>query len=646
MPTLSREERRRLRAERRSAMGDRSINQREFEVGPTPKRWPHFTEMEATPEADPKNVLGSTVKANLSFIIVSGLVMTVMFVGSALIPWALGYLLDSGLERGLTSALIPGSLLLIGAVALRAIGAWSEPFGQIVWNRGSLGWQANMIRHVGGARGGGRQHMPAGEVVAAVTSDAQKVGNFVYMLPSTFGALVSFIVIVVLMLTTNFKLGLLVAIGLPLAIALMSLIIKPLQTRLDANRTERGKLTSLATDAVSGLRVLRGVGGEDSYNDRYRAQSNKVEETGIEAAKMQAMFDGLNSAVPSIFTAIVVGVGLLDVVGGTMSFGDLVAFYGYTSYLSVPVSQATQLFQGLSDAKVGANRIEKVMAVEHTTNDSQVDPDATVSDWHDVDIVDAATGVEIRSGTITALVSDDPSQSSALAERISRIDDEETIFVTDGDRQTDLRKFPLEQVRENIVLSDAIAQLFQGRLRSNLNAANTDEPLPRTIAEQMEDTGDGSGIANRIHVPSPTAATDDELMSAMSIADAEDVVQSLEGGLDGHIAERGRSLSGGQRQRVALARAVLTDSPVLILIEPTSAVDSHTEARIANRLRMTREGRTTVVVTSSPIMLGIADEVVLVDDAGELARGPHDELLADARYHRIVHRASGEEESE
>lgn len=136
-------------------------------------------------------------------------------------------------------------------------------------------------------------------------------------------------------------------------------------------------------------------------------------------------------------------------------------------------------------------------------------------------------------------------------------------------------------------------------------------------------------------------------MLGMIAADASDIVDSVEDGLDGYIAERGRSLSGGQRQRVALARAILTEAPVLILVEPTSAVDSHTESRIAQRLHRERRGRTTVIVSASPIMLGEVDEVVFIDaDGHELARGTHDALLNDSRYYDVVHRESGAESTQ
>ena len=126
---------------------------------------------------------------------------------------------------------------------------------------------------------------------------------------------------------------------------------------------------------------------------------------------------------------------------------------------------------------------------------------------------------------------------------------------------------------------------------------------------------------------------------------AEDVYDALPEGWQGQLDERGRGLSGGQRQRVVLARAVAADAPVLVLVEPTSAVDAHTEARIAARVADARRGRTTVVTTVSPLWLHHADRVVLLHDGTVVAEGRHAELLADDdAYRRVVIRELDEEE--
>ncbi|MFZ2502568.1 MAG: ABC transporter ATP-binding protein, partial [Nocardioides sp.] len=167
-----------------------------------------------------------------------------------------------------------------------------------------------------------------------------------------------------------------------------------------------------------------------------------------------------------------------------------------------------------------------------------------------------------------------------------------------------LAALPLAEVRRRILVSDTAAVLFSGALGDRL------DPLRL-------------GLLNH----------------ALETASASDIFEALPEGLDTIVTERGRSFSGGQRQRLILARALAGDPEILILVEPTSAVDAHTEARIAGRLRDHRRGRTTLVTTSSPLMLDAADEVVFLLDGRVAARGTHGELLStDARYRAVVTR--------
>jgi len=170
-----------------------------------------------------------------------------------------------------------------------------------------------------------------------------------------------------------------------------------------------------------------------------------------------------------------------------------------------------------------------------------------------------------------------------------------------------LAKLPLPVVRRRILVSDKDPRLFTGSLRQEL------DPWAR--------------------------ASDTAIAAAIHAAGAEDVIDALDGGMDAKVEERGRSFSGGQRQRLVLARALLADADVLVLDEPTSAVDAHTEARIALRLRAARAGRSTVVMTTSPLLLQACDEVALMVDGKVCAAGTHRELLhADPVYRAVVTR--------
>ncbi|MEK8225593.1 ATP-binding cassette domain-containing protein [Oerskovia sp. M15] len=235
-------------------------------------------------------------------------------------------------------------------------------------------------------------------------------------------------------------------------------------------------------------------------------------------------------------------------------------------------------------------------------------------------LVDDASGVELAPGRVVALVSVDPDESARIATRMGRFDDVAeagTPVHLGGIRLADLDK---DLVRERIVVAEATPHLFSG-----------------VLGEEIDVRGGN---------------VEAELMRAMMIADAHDVLDSVPEGLAGDLPEKGRSLSGGQRQRVALARAILTDPEILVLVEPTSAVDAHTEARIAERLAEVRRGRTTLIVTASPLVLDHVDDVLFVEDGRVVTHGTHRELLhrpasahqgeQAARYRAAVGRSMSE----
>jgi ABC-type multidrug transport system fused ATPase/permease subunit len=221
-------------------------------------------------------------------------------------------------------------------------------------------------------------------------------------------------------------------------------------------------------------------------------------------------------------------------------------------------------------------------------------------------LAEVRSGLRVQPGLFTAVVSDVPEDSAAIADRIGRFADGPALL--DGVSLSELER---GFVRRAILVSDANATLFSGRLRDELDVHGT--------------------------------ATEDDLLAAITTASAEDVLETLDGGLDAQVEERGRSFSGGQRQRLVLARAVAADPEILVLVEPTSAVDAHTEARIAERLVAQRAGRTTVVTTASPLLLDRADQVALLERGQVAASGTHRELMEDPRYRRVVARGEGED---
>jgi ABC-type multidrug transport system fused ATPase/permease subunit len=300
---------------------------------------------------------------------------------------------------------------------------------------------------------------------------------------------------------------------------------------------------------------------------------------------------------------LVVWLGARFAVQGRISAGELVAFYGYSAFLMIPLRTATEFANKWIRAFVAARRVVRVLALRPEVTD----PDQAFDEpGPDAELVDVQSGLRVPHGQVTALVSDRPEETALIADRLGRYADGEVRW---GD--VPLSGLPRSVVRRRIVVSDAETALFSGVLR-----------------RQVDIRGRGA----------------EALAAALWTASADDVLEALPGGLDAVVAERGRSFSGGQRQRLVLARALAADPEVLVLVEPTSAVDAHTEARIADRLVQHRAGRTTVVTTTSPLLLDRVDRVAFLSEGRVVAFGTHRELLRDVpEYRALVTREMTEE---
>ena len=573
----------------------------------------------------------------------------------AIVPAFLGQALDAGIENGLNGRVWGiGALLLVLFVVYAVGDTMLSYFGVTAWMRTAFDVDRLVGRQISATGKDLSRQVSTGEVATIIASDADYLGKFIEHLPALLGAAASFLVVAVLMLRTSVSLGLIVILGMPLVAAIVTLVIRPLQKRQAVQREAHSAVTTITTDTVAGLRILRGIGGEDVFARRYRDASQELRRRGVEVASSQATLMTLQVLLPGLFAAIVVWVAARMAVAGSLTPGGLITFYGYTAYLSWPLWVFTSSVQDYTRAVVGARRLSRLLEVAPAAGSLverlNLDPAAA----HPVsgDLVDTGSGLRLKEGRMTALVCPDPQVSADLATRLGRFTDAGPTVTLAG---RPLTTMPLEQVRASVVVSGATAQLFTGTLREALDVRGGPDPQPAGLEDLMRaetERTTGADVEQQVRPQEREAPGDDRLIEAIEIADAGDVLTSLSEGLAGMITEKGRSLSGGQRQRVALARALLTEAPTLVLIEPTSALDSHTEARVAAQAHRARAGRTTVVVTASPLVLEACDEVVLLDSSGaELLRSTHRELMAMARdghaqaadYRAVVSRAMGED---
>ncbi|GGX77646.1 ABC transporter [Streptomyces minutiscleroticus] len=554
-----------------------------------------------------RNQLGGQLKSLawglLHFLAVSGL------------PFCVGFAVQAVVDRSGARLAAAGGLIALCGVCLALGDTMLHRTAVTNWITAAARVQQLLARrtaHLGSAL---TRRVAAGEVVAVSTGDVEKIGWFVEAWSRFAAAALTVVIVCVGLLVYEPALGVVVAVGVPvLALAVLPLLPRATR-RADVQREKAGRATELASDTVAGLRVLRGIGGEELFLDRYRRASQEVRRAAVHNARMWSLIAALQVLLPGLLLIGVVWRGVQLAREGRITVGELVSVYSTVMILTYPLRHFEEIAMAYSFSRPSAKRAARVLSLERAT-DSAGSLEAALPKG---DLYDPATGLLAPAGRLTAVVCGDPDAAGVLAERLGGHpcgDGGERPSVLLGGVPLD--ELPLESARTAVLVQDKDPVLLSGSLRDLLDVpASGNVPAGEALA----------------------AAQCGDVLEALAQG-------SLDAGapMDARVTERGRSLSGGQRQRLALARSLVTDPEVLVLDEPTSAVDAHTEARIADGVRSLRAGRTTVVFTSSPLLLDRADRVVLVHDGEVAAVGLHRDLVrGEPRYRAVVTRETDEE---
>lgn len=597
--------------------------------------------------SSPTRFLWWLIREQWDLMLAASALSVLWMVPVALTPWVFGRAVDAGIVAGDPGqvALWTGVLLLV-----TVLGAGSGVFYHTVVVRswlvalyGTISKVTNKSVQLGHLL---TRRAPTGEVLSVAGSDGDQFGGFLEILSRALGNLVAYAAVAAIVLNISVPLGLVVLLVAPLLVITSAPLLRPLSRAQDQERTRDSELTSMATDIVAGLRILRGIGGERIFGGNYAGQSQRVRGAGVRAGMWAAAVEAVGVLLSGLFVVALMYLGVLEVREGELTVGQLITFLGYALFLVQPIRVFFEFAQKSTRALIAAR---KTVGVLDQPDPWPARPERTLP--RGAELYDVESGLRVRPGLLTMVVSADPDASARLADRLGRYlpGDTEPIPLKGGEELTgraakrarreaerrraeriredaertagpwgvqlggvDLSEVPIEEVRRTILVSDRNAQLFAGTLQEAI------DPHGRLTRAQAE--------------------------RALHAAAAEDVYDALPGGWQGVLDERGRGMSGGQRQRLVLARALATDPEVLVLVEPTSAVDAHTEARIAERLARVRRGRTTVVMTVSPLLLHHADEVALLQDGVVTEHGTHAELVArSAAYRSVVLRGAGNE---
>ena len=517
----------------------------------------------------------------------------------ALTPGAIGEAVNAGLIARDQTALIWWGLAVLGLGVVIAVSALLvERFETTVRVGGGYRTMQFVTRQVCDLGAAVGKRVTAGDLVTVGVSDINLIGQALMSGGRGVGGVAGFIVVAVLMLISSWQVGLLVLIAVPVILLVTTRLSRLLRERQKQVRAQQRELADQAVDTVRGLRVLRGFGGGEIFAGRYRDGSQKLRFTVLGQARVAAMLGAASTFLPGLLVVAVVALAGERTLARQLSAGQMVAFYGYTTYLVSPISRMTSALTRAMQAHVAAANITRLLRLE-----PDIGPGGSaVTPGGPRVLADPDSGLVVPAHGLTAVVCG-AGDAITLSDRLGRYTDSRATY--DGQP---LAALPLAEVRARILVTTAEAHLFAGPLRRELDPAN------------------------RLN------GSDDLLWAAVDAAAARDIIEALPDQFGTWAAEGGREFSGGQQQRLRLVRALMADPDVLILIDPTSAVDAHTESLMAAGMARLREDRVTLVFTTSMLLLHQADHVVLVIDGTVAAEGSHESLMRDARYLSMVER--------
>ncbi|MFH9478719.1 ABC transporter transmembrane domain-containing protein [Streptomyces anulatus] len=543
--------------------------------------------------------------------------------GIAGMPVGVGLAVQAVIDRSGSRLALAGGLIAVLGIVLALGDTMLHRTAVTNWITAAARVQQLLARKTAELGSALTRRVAAGEVVAVSTGDVEKIGWFVEALSRFAAAAIALVGVCVWLAFYLPSLGLMVALAMPvLALAVLPLLPRATR-RADEQREKAGKATELASDTVAGLRVLRGIGGEELFLGRYRRASQEVRRAAVRSARMWALISAVQVLLPGILLISLVWYGATLARDGRIEVGQLVTVYSAVTLMLFPLRHFEEIAMAYSFSRPSAQRAVRVLSLRRSAREATVEGVTPSGDLYDPE-----TGLMAPGGQFTAVVCGDPDQAGRLAERLGG-------HAETGEEGKDgevsaktpsvllggvaLDELPLDAARACVLVQDKDPVLLSGTLQELL-----DIPASGLVTAEA----------------ALEAAQCGDVLSALAQASPDNDGDPMRT----RITERGRSLSGGQRQRLALARSLVTDPEALVLDEPTSAVDSHTEARVAAGIAKLRRGRTTVAFASSPLLLDAADRVVLVHEGTVVAVGTHRDLLrTEPRYRAVVTRETDDE---
>ncbi|BAL88765.1 putative ABC transporter ATPase and permease protein [Actinoplanes missouriensis 431] len=523
---------------------------------------------------------------------------------AALIPILIGVIVDRAVGTGDVVALLTWIAVLALVFLVMTL---TYRFGARQLQR-AIAEEGHRLRVEVAARilhpRGLRTDRHTGDLLTVSTSDADLTSYVLDHIPRITSSLVAATVSAVTLLLISRPLGLIVLVATPVVLAVLNLTAPLIARRVADQQEQSGRATSLATDLVTGLRPLRGIGAQDAAAERYRVVSRRSLAATLRAARTQNAYLSVSTTLSTLLAGgIAIAAGWFALTG-RITVGEFITVIGSAQFLIEPFGVLAVVPSWFAAARAAASRVASV------TEAGLVLPEGLLTSEGVTDLrlsgvtagPLAGLDLHVRPGEFVGVVARRPADAETLVRLLTLPHGYDGDILLGGER---LESVDRSHARRLLHVEPHRTDLFTGTLASNIDVR-----------------GDGG----------------ERLTAAMRAAAADEVATA---GLDAPVSERGTNLSGGQRQRVALARALLARPPLLVLHDPTTAVDAMTEHAIAGGIRALRHGPDagygTVVITSSPALLAVTDRVVVIGDGTVVAEGSHAELSAtDESYRRAV----------
>jgi subfamily B ATP-binding cassette protein MsbA len=463
-----------------------------------------------------------------------------------------------------------------------------------------------------------------GTIVSTITTDIQTIQSFASA--STLDIFVDLLTILCmlgLMFWLNWDFTLIAVSITPFLLLFVSRFKKAVKSATREVRKDQSQIVAVVQESLENMPAIKAFGHEKAEVELLGVVSHATINAALKARRLKALLAPVVTITVAVCTAIVLWRGTALILAGAMTVGSLTVYLAYLNRFFKPVKDLATTTNAIAQVTVGAERIRDLLNADSIIPEN---PEGLTAETlgGDIEFQHVVFGYEpsapvlkdvsfqIKQGQFVGIVGSTGSGKSTLVSLIPRFYDVQagTIRI-DGH---DIRDYRLNELRDQIgyVLQDTV--LFRGTILDNLAFGR-----PR--------------------------ATRDEIIAAAKVANADDFIRSMPNGYDTLVGERGSTLSGGQRQRIGIARVMLRDSPILLLDEPTAALDSETEKVVVEALERLMKGRTVIAIAHRLSTIRDANQIIVIDDGAVAESGTHDELIALDRIYASLHRTQFEPQS-